>query len=201
MNKDTYKMLLKIIGCLLLLLVFFTVIYSCNHFKKEVLDDGMIKDQEEIQNKTEYIKVSELCANSSCEKEWKVDFSSDKLSTFLVKCSSFEDNVIDVLQIDGTNINIPEGARLDEIGILQSKYYVISYVLNFKKVFYYIDVEFREAKTVSGILGEVHIDDVEYEYQGCSTVDGEMKHTYKMSILSNGTFLSKIINSEQGTCE
>lgn len=201
MNKDIYKILLKIIGCLLLVLVLFTVVYSCSHFKKEMLDDDIIKNDEEIQGKTEYVKINELCEEPNCEKEWNVDFSNDKSSTFLVKRSNVEDNLVDSLTIDGNNINIPREARLDEIGILQSKYYVVSYVLNFKKVFYYMDVEFREAKTVSGILDEVHIDDVEYEYRGCSTANGEVRHIYKMSILNNGTFLSKIISSEQGTCE
>ena len=182
MNKDIYKILLKIIGCLLLVLVLFTVVYSCSHFKKEMLDDDIIKNDEEIQGKTEYVKINELCEEPNCEKEWNVDFSNDNSSTFLVKRSNVEDNLVDSLTIDGNNINIPRDARLDEIGILQSKYYVVSYVLNFKKVFYYMD-------------------DVEYEYRGCSTANGEVRHIYKMSILNNGTFLSKIISSEQGTCE
>lgn len=204
-NMNIYKTLKLVVGSLLGVVVLVTILYGTHrlsYLKKNDDSNNKISNKENVNKITKIEKVDDICSGLEvCEESKELKFSRNKMASFKI----FRDrtNKISRLSINDVNIDIEESSELEEVGVLKSKYFVVSYRTN-KKNFYYLDEDLREVKRVLNVEESAKLDMDEYKYFTCMESDsargGIVKNNYTMKITDNGTFMSSIDNREEGFC-
>lgn len=202
-QKNILRYLTKIVGGLLLVVVFVTILYGSYKFSinKEIGNSEVPeKKTTDKAGMTTIYKINEICESQDfCEKTIEVKFNKNKSD----KISIFKNLELNTISINDKQIVVPNEGRILEFGVWKSKYYVIKYQSE-NDNFYYLDENLRDAKKVFNLIDEVSIDATQYKYYSCIESDsargGVVKNTYSMEVLDNGTFVSSFVEREEGAC-
>lgn len=208
MKQNIYNFSAKIIGCLLVLLIFITVIYGVNlSSKKKSMSSSPLGGGEEVGDTlTSAIRVDEICDFSeSCVNDVELPVKDNKNATVSFNRTKNPDGSVAInLSIDGHAINLDGAYEVYEIGIIKSKYFVVSYRSD-SKIMTYLDSQMREVKKIYNVPDDVEATSLEYTYYVCKQEDGVeggmVKTNYKIKIDDRGTFTSNITGTEEGFCQ